>query len=115
MSGYGHLTFDEREQIAILHALENGPTAIAQAIGRPVCTISRELNRNSNVDGSYRPTSAEGRYMARRQRECILGAHSELATFVLERLYEGWTPEQIAGWLKAGNEKLSFPPIPEPL
>ena len=28
-----------------------------------------------------------------------------LRTFVLDRLAEGWTPEQIAGWLKAGNER----------
>jgi IS30 family transposase len=28
-----------------------------------------------------------------------------LRSFVLDRLAEGWTPEQIAGWLKAGNER----------
>ena len=27
-----------------------------------------------------------------------------LQTFVLDRLAEGWTPEQISGWLKGGNE-----------
>ncbi len=106
MSGYGHLTFDEREQIAVLRALQMGPSAIARAIDRPVCTVSRELKRNSNANGSYRPTSAEGRYMARRQRDCILDIHYELAAFVVERLYEGWTPEQISGWLAAGNESL---------
>src|SRR4029077_1277993 len=25
-------------------------------------------------------------------------------TFVVDRLAEGWTPEQIAGWLRGGNE-----------
>jgi IS30 family transposase len=29
--------------------------------------------------------------------------------FVVERLYEGWTPEQVSGWLAAGNERL--PPV----
>ena len=28
-----------------------------------------------------------------------------MRSFVLDRLAEGWTPEQIAGWLKAGNER----------
>src|SRR5439155_5615064 len=28
-----------------------------------------------------------------------------LRTFVRDRLAEGWAPEQIAGWLKAGNER----------
>jgi IS30 family transposase len=27
-----------------------------------------------------------------------------LRTFVVDRLAEGWTPEQISGWLKGGNE-----------
>ena len=29
----------------------------------------------------------------------------KLRTFVCDRLAEGWTPEQISGWLKAGNER----------
>ena len=28
-----------------------------------------------------------------------------LRDFVCDRLAEGWTPEQIAGWLKAGHER----------
>ena len=30
---------------------------------------------------------------------------SEATGFVCDRLAEGWTPEQIAGWLKAGHER----------
>ena len=64
------------------------------------------MKRNSNRDGGYRPVSAEGRYLARRQRARLLDTITELASFVRERLYEGWTPEQISGWLAAGNERL---------
>ena len=64
------------------------------------------MKRNSNRDGGYRPVSAEGRYLARRQRARLLDTIAELAAFVRERLYEGWTPEQISGWLAAGNERL---------
>jgi hypothetical protein len=32
-------------------------------------------------------------------------ASISLRTFVCDRLAEGWAPEQIAGWLKAGNER----------
>jgi len=44
---YSHLTLEEREEIAI--GLENGmkQCEIALRIGRPPCTISRELKRNS--------------------------------------------------------------------
>jgi len=35
-----------------------------------------------------------------------LDQNPDLAAFVRERLQEGWTPEQISGWLRAGNEAL---------
>ncbi len=106
MKAYGHLTYEERDRIALLRAEGLCPSQIAQEIGRPSCTVGRELKRNSNGDGGYRPVSAEGRYLARRQRERLLDANPELAAFVRERLYDGWTPEQISGWLEAGNENL---------
>lgn len=40
----------------------------------------------------------------RRRREAILERDANLGHFVRNRLAEGWTPEQISGWLKAGNE-----------
>ena len=40
-----------------------------------------------------------------RRREAILEKDQKLRTFVCDRLAEGWTPEQISGWLKAGNER----------
>lgn len=106
MTAYGHLTFDERERIALLRATGLCPSSIAREIGRPPCTVGRELERNCNGDGSYRPVSAEGRYLSRRQRTRRLDANQELAAFIRERLQEGWSPEQISGWLEVGNEAL---------
>ena len=37
-------------------------------------------------------------------REAILEREAALRLFVGDRLAEGWTPEQISGWLKSGNE-----------
>jgi transposase, IS30 family len=48
---------------------------------------------------------AEGCYRERRQRPAILERDAKLGRFVRERLLEGWTPEQIAGWLKRGEER----------
>jgi IS30 family transposase len=104
MSNYTHLCPSERDQIAELKAQGFGPTAISRAIGRDKSTISRELRRNAHVDGAYRPVFAEGSYRFRRQREALLEKDDRLRRFVLDRLAEGWTPEQITGWLKRGIE-----------
>jgi IS30 family transposase len=47
---------------------------------------------------------AAGAYQLRRRREAILEREAALRRFVGDRLAEGWTPEQISGWLKCGNE-----------
>ena len=44
MRCYSHLSDDEREQIGLAKALGHSIGAIAQAIGRPKSTISRELS-----------------------------------------------------------------------
>jgi hypothetical protein len=52
----------------------------------------------------YSPLHAAGAYQLRRRREAILEREAALRLFVRDRLAEGWTPEQISGWLKSGNE-----------
>lgn len=110
MSGYGHLSLGEREQLCELRARGFSVRAMAAALGRSASTLSRERARNSNADGSYRPLSAERRYLARRQRPALLDRLTELASFVIDRLHENWTPEQISGWLKGNNER-GLPPL----
>ena len=78
--------------------------AIARALGRAKTTISRELQRNALPSGGYSPLHAAGAYQFRRRREAILEREAALRLFVGDRLAEGWTPEQISGWLKSGNE-----------
>ena len=105
MRGYSHLSDDEREQIGLLKVLGHSIRAIARAIRRPKSTISRELSRNRLPSGRYSPLHAAGAYQLRRRREALIEKDTALRGFVLDRLAEGWTPEQIAGWLKAGNER----------
>jgi IS30 family transposase len=104
MPRYSHLDRPERDQIADLKAQGLGVTAIARAVGRHPSTISRELRRNAHADGTYRTVFAEGSYRFRRQRAAILETDTALRGFVTDRLAEGWTPEQIAGWLHRGIE-----------
>jgi IS30 family transposase len=104
MSGYSHLTAEERDRIAGLKAGGLSLRAIARALGRAASTISREVRRNALDSGAYRPHVADGSYMLRRQRTAALETNARLAAYVTDRLAEGWTPEQIAGRLRLGIE-----------
>jgi IS30 family transposase len=104
MPCYSHLSSDERTEIGLLIRAGYSMSAIARALGRSKSTISRELKRNRLPKGSYSPCHGDGAYMARRQRASVLERDAALGRFVIQRLSEGWSPEQIAGWLKAGCE-----------
>ena len=104
MSGYAHLSAEERDRLADLKADGLSLRAIARALGRAASTISRELRRNALDSGAYRPHVADGSYMLRRQRAAVLETDAKLAAYVTDRLSEGWTPEQIAGRLRLGIE-----------
>src|SRR5215208_358623 len=105
MSGGTHLGLEERERLAVLKAEGLSLRAIARRLGRAASTVSRELRRNALPKGGYLPVHAEGCYRERRQRLAILERDAKLARFVRERRLEGWTPEQIAGRLKRGEER----------
>ena len=107
MRCYSHLSDDEREQIGLARTLGHSIGAIAQAIGRPKSTISRELSRNKLPSGRYSPLHAAGAYQLRRRREALIERDRALRTFVVDRLAEGSTYQSpmiilIAGvaWVK---------------
>jgi IS30 family transposase len=107
MSGkkYTHLTLEEREQIAVWRLEGLSQSEMARRLGRSQSAISRELARNRLPSGGYKPTFAEGAYLSRRERRALIEKDQMLERFVVDRLTEGWTPEQISGWLKRGEEK----------
>jgi len=104
MGKYRHLTPEDREQIAVLRAAGFANNAVAASIGKSASTISREIRRNALDSGGYSARIADGAYMARRQRPARLEQDAKLAAFVRQRLAEGWSPQQISGWLKSGAE-----------
>ena len=104
MGTYRHLTRDDRDRIAGMVAAGLTQSRIAEAIGKSKSTISRELRRNALDSGGYSAAIADGTYMERRQRQAVLERNAKLATFVRQRLSEGWSPQQISGWLQSGAE-----------
>lgn len=90
--------------VAVLSAAGYSFSAIAGSLGRAKSTIGRELSRNRLPNGRYSPRHADGSYLLRRQRHATIEQDEGLGRFVRDRLAEGWSPEQIAGWLRAANE-----------
>lgn len=86
-----YLSFDEREEIAILNAQHHGVREIARRIGRAPSTISRELRRNAATRSravEYRATTAQWHAERRASRPKIakLAANDTLRDYVQERL-----------------------------
>jgi len=108
MKHYSQLSHSEREEIALLAKLGQGPALISRALGRNRSTISRELKRNRTAKGTYTATHAQGKALSRRAKPSRLDQDEALRVYVEQRLMDGWSPEAIAGWLKAGAEDLSY-------
>ena len=101
---YTHLTQDERYQIAILAKAGHGRSDIARVMDRHKSTIGREMARNLGQRG-YRPKQAHSLSQAR-MRACDNGRRIAAETWatVDAKLAETWSPEQIAGYLKANGQ-----------
>src|SRR5436190_15797879 len=99
----------EREEISRGVAAGHTFAAIAARLGRPTSTVSREVGRHGGRR-AYRADRADRRAWrrARRPKACRLAQQPRLRAAVAARLAEEWSPEQIAGWLRA-----AFPDNPE--
>src|ERR1700747_102232 len=92
---YGHLSLEERCQIARLHEDGQSIRQIAAALDRPPSTISRELKRNGGTQVGYKPSYAHEQAKGRRWTGSRLNRDDELRGFVLDRLERGVAPPQI--------------------
>ena len=99
--GYKQLSSEERSVIAIGFGQGLTLRAIAEQLARSVGTVSRELKRNSGVQG-YLPQEAVARSRKRkfRRKRLLLNENSSLWQEVQSLMSKGWSPEQIAGKLK---------------
>jgi acyl-CoA synthetase (AMP-forming)/AMP-acid ligase II len=92
------LSLEEREVISRGLAAGSTLTAIAAAsLGRPTATVSREVARNSGVNG-YRAARADRLAVARtaRPRSGKLAADPVLRRYVEDKLALCWSPAQIS-------------------
>ena len=92
------LTMEERETISRMQAAGRSPAETADAIGRHVSTIYRELARNASP-GGYRAVAAQQMALQRRRDRPITRKmeRPEIRENVIKHLVQYWSPEQIAG------------------
>jgi transposase, IS30 family len=100
MRPYTHLTQEQRYQISALLKGKIPQTRIAQIIGVHKSTISREVRRN-RCTSRYFPAQAQRLALDRRRDKSVVRICTQTWALVEEKLREKWSPEQIAGWLKA--------------
>lgn len=101
------LNIEERRILARLLHHKAKVVEIARALSRHRSSIYREIKRNwwhdtkvPEADG-YWPVTAQEPAKGRRAHNRKLARHVELRDAVVNRLMAGWSPEQIAGRLKA--------------
>jgi IS30 family transposase len=86
-----YLSFEEREELALLRAQGAGVREISRRLNRAPSTVSRELRRNAATRGGkldYRPSVAQWKaeLMARRPKTAKLVVNDRLREYVQERL-----------------------------
>lgn len=108
---YKHLSLAEREEISVWKAEGLSLREIARRLGRDVSSVSRELKRNAPPlrPGRYLPARAHDRSTVRNQisRTHFRLKKPETRRYVLRKLHQGLSPEQIAGQLRQQKSKNS--------
>lgn len=96
-----HLSLAEREEISRGIAAGHSLRAIATGLGRPHCTVSREVARNGGR-GAYRALDADTKAYARakRPKASKLTRLPALRAAVEQGLAEEWSPRQISHRLR---------------
>ncbi len=110
-----HTELDLRERRVIEDMLNTkySISKIAEVIGRHRSTIYREIKRNSFTDddltylNGYYGVVAQRSATFRRARRRKLIRLTELRDAVIDRLKEGWSPEQISGRLNYEDHPIS--------
>ena len=106
------LTKTERQEIYLLKEKGYSLRSIGKALGRNASTISREIRRNS-VKQEYVPKKAQMKFYLRwKYRKPYIKKireNDELERYIITRLKEGWSPEQIAGrWNRENNDTVTY-------
>jgi len=104
---YQHLSILEREKLQELYWQKKSIRHIASVLNRSPSSISRELKKNFPLQKRYTPRLANERALEKRKsrgRKLRL-KNSFIRRYVIDRLKEGYSPEQISGRLKTDHKQ----------
>lgn len=106
-----HFTSTERLEISILLEKGYSQREIAKKMDKNQSSISREIKRNSSA-GKYNPRAAKAKARARRKRSKYQGMkveeRPELKQYVIKKLQEHLTPEEISGRIKVVDNTIPY-------
>ena len=108
---YYHLTQNNRIELSLLLRLGYSQRQASAMLGVSPSTVCRELARNIGLRRRYHATHA--RLVARARRTDANALRTKLLTnpklvaLVRQKLKADWSPEQIAGWLRASGRSAS--------
>jgi len=104
MKVYTHLSLKERRRIYVFKDMKLTPLEIAKRLGRHRSTIYRELKRNSEGN-YYLPDTAHRLTQSRCKKPSFrITTNTALYDYILRRLKDSWSPEQISGRMKLENK-----------
>lgn len=106
MQSYQHFTLEERENLRLKLCEGKSLRSIAKEMKRNASSISRELMRNRNKDGTYNAWRGCTLYIIRRKnskRKYRIEKDTELKTWIDGCLAKYWPPETIVATWKLKN------------
>lgn len=115
---YSHLIQFERDRIEAMLNAGHKQKDIAEVLRRDPGTLSRELKRNNfERDGKEKSKGEYGATLAGQKanyrRRCAkyqgkkINKNAELKNYIVEKLKEGWSPDEISGTMKR-EQKLFY-------
>jgi len=109
IKSYNHLTIEDRRQIYRLSGQRISVTEIAARLGRHRSTVFREIQRNrhdaeeEDCQGYFPVTAQDFAGQRRRAARRKLLRHPDLRDYVISKLKEYWSPDQISGYMRQHN------------
>lgn len=96
------LTFVQRQWIEFYNNRKQGPREIGRFLRRDHTVISRELKRNTKPGKKYSAITAQklADFKAKKTNKRKLDTDKELHDYVVKKLREGLSPDEVAGELK---------------